>query len=118
QLFSVTASAARERLWISNAYFVPTSEMITMLAAAAQRGVDVRLLLPGRNTDVRLTRWAARSHYESLLRRGVRIYEYLPAMMHAKTMTADGHWFSIGTMNLDARSFVHNEETNVLAWER
>lgn len=117
RLFSVTASAARERLWVANAYFVPTSEMIAMLAAAAARGVDVRLLLPGRHTDVRLTRWAARSHYENLLRHGVRVFEYQPAMMHAKTMVADGRWLSIGTMNLDARSFVHNEEVNLLAWD-
>ena len=117
RLFTVTASAARERLWIANAYFVPSDEMVGMLKAAAARGVDVRLLLPGRHTDVRLTRWAARSHYETLLRGGVRIYEYQPSMMHAKTMVADGRWLSVGTMNLDARSFVHNEEVNVLAWD-
>lgn len=117
RLVSVTATAARERLWITNAYFVPTRELIDLLAGAARRGVDVRLLLPGRYTDVPLTRWAARSHYERLLRAGVRIYEYRPSMVHAKTMVADGRWISVGTMNLDARSFVHNDEINLLAWD-
>lgn len=116
-LFSITAAAARERLWITNAYFVPTPELLAMLESAARRGVDVRLLLPGRHTDIPLTRRAARSHYELLLRAGVRLYEYQPAMIHAKTLVADGRWVSIGSMNLDARSFVHNDEVNLLAWD-
>lgn len=118
RLFALTAAGARERLYLANAYFVPDESIIAMLTAAVRRGVDVRLLLPGAQTDVPLTRAAARSHYERLLRAGVRIWEYAPAMMHAKTFVVDRRWTAIGTLNLDPRSFTHNDEVVVLAWDR
>jgi len=118
QLIALTAAAARERMYITNAYFVPDDALLGMLAGAARRGVDVRLLLPGRFTDVPLTRAAARARYERLLRAGVRVWEYTPSMMHAKTFVVDGHWVSVGTLNLDARSFIHNDEVTLLAWDR
>jgi cardiolipin synthase len=117
RFFALTVASARSRLFISNAYFVPSEEMTGQLRAAARRGVDVRLLLPGHHTDVPMTRWAARGVYEKLLRSGVRIYEYQPGMMHAKTIAVDGVWSAVGTMNLDTRSFVHNDEIMLLAWD-
>lgn len=118
RLFALSVAAARERLYITSAYFVPGAEVIAQLAAAARRGVDVRLLLPGAHTDVPITRWAARGAYERLLRNGVRIYEYQPGMVHAKSAVVDGVWSAIGSMNLDNRSFVHNEEVVLLAWDQ
>jgi cardiolipin synthase len=85
-----------------------------MLIHAAKRGVDVRVLTAGEETDVKSVRWAARRYYEELLRGGVRIYEYRPTMMHAKTMVADDRWSTIGSMNFDNRSLAFNDETNLL----
>ena len=78
-----------------------------------RRGVDVRVLTVGSATDVRTTRWAGRKQYDALLRGGVRIFEFQPTMMHAKTLVADGLWSSIGTMNFDNRSMVFNSESNL-----
>ena len=82
--------------------------------AAAQRGVDVRILTPDGQTDVPLVRWAARAHYGELLAGGVRIWEYRPAMMHAKTFVVDGVWVGIGSMNFDNRSLAVNDESTLL----
>ncbi|HXH41189.1 MAG TPA: phospholipase D-like domain-containing protein [Thermoanaerobaculia bacterium] len=78
-----------------------------------RRGVDVRVIVPGEFNDVPVARQASRWHYELLLRRGIRIFEYLPAMMHAKTMVVDGAWTTIGSSNFDDRSFRLNDEVNV-----
>jgi cardiolipin synthase A/B len=74
--------------------------------------VDVRILTVSKETDVKTTWWAGRSRYEELLRAGVRIYEYQPTMMHAKTFIVDGKWGSIGSMNFDNRSLAFNNESN------
>lgn len=97
---------------ITTPYFVPDRRTQRLLMQAAQRGVDVCLLVPRKN-DVRLTRWAARAAYESLLDGGVRIYEYLPRMLHAKTAVVDGTYASIGTANMDYRSLFTNYELNL-----
>ncbi len=76
---------------------------------AARRGVDVQLLVPLRN-DVPLVRWAARAFYAALIAAGVRVYEYQPRMLHAKTITIDGQWAALGTANFDYRSFFLNYE--------
>lgn len=113
---SVLASlvgAARERLWITTPYFAPPDGGLYILIDAAQRGVDVRLLLPGR-TDVPLLRHAAHGAYARLLRGGVRIFEYAPCILHAKTMVCDGHLAVIGSANLDFRSLWFNAECNLL----
>jgi cardiolipin synthase len=75
--------------------------------------VDVRVLTAGPKTDVKVTRWAGRDHYGELLRGGVKVYEFQPGMMHAKTLVVDGVWSSIGTMNFDNRSVVFNDESNL-----
>jgi cardiolipin synthase len=88
-----------------------------LLASAAQRGVDVRLLLPGERTDVPLARHAAHGAYRFLLDRGVRVYEYQRATLHAKSMVVDGYASLIGSSNLDFRSFWLNAECNLLLFD-
>lgn len=107
---------AADRLWLSNPYFVPSRRIQNGLTAAARRGVDVRVLVPGKN-DVRLARWASHAAYAKLLAGGVRIFEYLPRVLHTKTALADDHWSMIGTSNLDYRSFFLNYEVNLFSSE-
>ena len=111
---ALTISGAKHRLYITNSYFVPDDDIVEMLVRAVRRGVDVRVLTAGETTDVKITRWAGRGRYQKLLEGGVRIYEYQPTMMHAKTLVADGCWSSVGTMNFDNRSMVFNDESNLL----
>jgi cardiolipin synthase len=110
------AAAARRRLWITNAYFAPGHTAVRVLAAAAHRGVDVRLLLPGR-TDVPVVRHAGHGYFAPLLRRGVRIFEYQAAILHAKTLVADGYLSVVGSTNLDFRSFLFNAECNLVIFD-
>lgn len=107
--------SARERLYITNAYFVPHSGLVPLLAEAARRGVDVRILTNGPRSDVRTTWLAGRSHYEPLLETGVRIYEYQPTTLHAKTFVVDGAWSAVTTINLDNRSLAYNDEVAFLS---
>jgi cardiolipin synthase A/B len=100
-------------VWLTTAYFAPDPNTINALTAAAKRGVDVRLLLPG-FTDSSLAFHAGRSHYEKLLRAGVKIYEQREVLLHAKTVVIDGVWSSIGSSNVDWRSFCHNDEINAV----
>ena len=111
RLLALTVAGARERLFISNAYFVPDDDFRRLLREAVARGVDVRILGAGHKTDTKVTWRASHARYEELLRGGVRIYEYQPSMMHAKTVVADGVWSIIGTMNFDNRSFALNDES-------
>lgn len=107
-------ASARRTLYISNSYFVPDDDFRRLLIAASQRGVDVRIMTTSDETDVKMTWLAGRSHYEELLEGGVRVYEYQPTMMHAKTIVADGLFASVGTLNFDNRSLVFNDESNLL----
>jgi cardiolipin synthase len=113
--YALAIGCARERLWISNSYFVPSENFRALLAAAAKRGVDVRILTCNEEGDVKSTYYAGRATYDALLARGVRIWEYQPAMMHAKTIVGDGRYVSIGTVNFDNRSMSFNDETTLLA---
>jgi len=115
RFLALSIAAAQRTLYITNAYFVPDDDFRRLLVQAAQRGVDVRLLTAGDKTDVPLTRFAGRARYEELLEAGVRIWEYQPSMMHAKTFVVDGVWSSVGTMNFDTRSLAFNDETNLVA---
>jgi cardiolipin synthase len=112
---ALSISGARRTLYITNSYFVPDEDFRNMLKAAAKRGVDVRILTVSNKTDVKTTWLAGRDYYEDLLRAGIRIYEYQPTMIHAKTLVADGKWTSIGSMNFDNRSMAFNDETNLVA---
>lgn len=112
-LFFSAITTARTRVWMTTPYFVPDNAILTALITAALRGVDVRLLLPAQ-TDHPLVHYAGRSYYRRLLRAGVRLYEYEKGMLHAKTMVVDRHYGTIGSANLDLRSFHTNFEIN--AW--
>jgi cardiolipin synthase A/B len=109
----IAAAAARQSLDITNSYFVPDRPTREALVRAARRGVRLRLLLPGKLTDAGPVRHAGRVYYARLLAAGVEIWEYLPARLHAKTMVVDGKWSTIGSVNLDRRSFAWNYESNL-----
>jgi cardiolipin synthase len=118
RFMALSIGCARRRLWISNSYFVPSDEFCGLLVRAVRRGVDVRVLIPDGHSDVRSTYWAARARYGRLLAGGVRIFEYTAAMMHAKTLVADGAWGAVGTMNFDNRSLAFNDETMLMVHDR
>ncbi|HEV2777129.1 MAG TPA: phospholipase D-like domain-containing protein, partial [Solirubrobacteraceae bacterium] len=98
--------------------FAPRPAFIEALTDAAQRGVDVRVLVPGPHTDKDLVRQAGHSVYEELLEGGVRIYEFCPTMIHAKTLTIDGAWSSVGSVNFDNRSFQLQDEVTLCICSR
>jgi cardiolipin synthase len=102
---------AEQQVHITNAYFAPDPQFLKVLTDAAQRGVEVKLILPSL-TDSWAVFHAGRSHYSKLLRAGVKIYERRGAVMHSKTASIDGVWSTIGSTNLDWRSFLHNDEIN------
>jgi len=110
--FSDMFADAEQSIYLTTPYFVPGRRTQRLLKEAAKRGVDVRLLVP-RKSDVRLARWAAQAAYAGLLDKGVRIYEYLPRMLHAKTIVVGGHYATVGTANMDYRSFFLNYELNL-----
>lgn len=112
-LYIVSMVSAKQRIWIANAYFVPDKDTIRALEGAVRRGVDVRVIVPGEIVDVPIVRHASRLHYDALLRHGIRLFEYEPTMMHAKTMVVDGIWTTVGSSNFDDRSFRLNDEVNV-----
>lgn len=111
---ALSLKGAQHTIYITNPYFIPNRELREWLTQAAGRGVDVRVLTASGNTDVKLTRWASRTRYAHLLEAGVRIYEYLPAMLHAKTMVVDGVFGSVGSLNLDNVSLRVNDEAILL----
>tara|TARA_A100001015_G_scaffold147806_1_gene163904 strand:- start:2229 stop:3401 length:1173 start_codon:yes stop_codon:yes gene_type:complete len=103
---------SKTRIWIINAYFVPDSMLLKGLNDAAQRGVDVRVLLPQVSDHFIPHTWASATFYSSLLTHGVQIFEYLPSVLHAKTMIIDD-WFLVGSSNLDHLSLLHNLEVDI-----
>jgi cardiolipin synthase len=118
RFLALTISGAQKTLYITNSYFVPDKDFRGMLEEAVHRGVDVRILTVSGKTDVKTTWYAGRYHYEELLLRGVRIYEYQPTMLHSKTIVADGVWSTIGSMNFDNRSMAFNNESNLVVLDR
>lgn len=104
---------AQTSIRITNAYFVPDEQLLDALERAAGRGVDVSLILPAQ-TDSWLVFHAGRTHYARLLRAGVRIHERQGAILHSKTALIDGVWATVGSTNLDWRSFLHNHELNAV----
>ena len=116
QIYSTLISAinsAETQVFLTNAYFVPDPQLLASLKEAVARGADVRLLLPEK-TDSAMVFYASRSFYDELLSAGVKIYERQGAMLHAKTALIDGVWSTIGSTNLDWRSFVNNQEINAV----
>ncbi|MBX3697095.1 MAG: hypothetical protein KF811_04755 [Dokdonella sp.] len=108
--------SSRERIWVTTPYFVPDSRTQAQLCDAARRGVDVRILVPGKS-DVGIAAWAARAAYAHMLKSGVRIWEYQTRMLHAKTLLVDRTWATVGTANFDYRSFFLNDELNLVVEE-
>ena len=105
--------SAETSAYLTNAYFVPDPQLLAALEAAAARGVDVRLILPSR-TDSWLVFHAGRDHYDRLLSAGVKLYERRGVILHSKTALIDGVWATVGSTNLDWRSFLHNHELNAV----
>jgi cardiolipin synthase len=110
---AVAIAAAEKRIWITNAYCTPTEDQVALLVAAVKRGVDVKLLVPGKHNDQPATKAAGRNSYGDLLEGGVKIYEFEPTMLHQKTMVVDSLFAMFGTSNLDARSSAINEEIDI-----
>jgi len=119
-LFLLAVESARKSVKITNPYFVPDDRMSRALADAARRGVEVTLITAGavRGTQNIVVRHASRAHFGRVLEAGVRVHEYGPAMLHAKTMVVDDQWVSIGSANLDNASFALNNELNVTSLDR
>lgn len=106
-------NSAETEVWLTNAYFVPDPQMLAALKSAVARGVDVRIVVTG-SSDSALVFHAGRSYYEQLLEDGVVILERRGALMHTKTAVIDGVWSTVGSTNLDWRSFLHNQEVNAV----
>jgi len=111
-LISAIESAETE-VCITNAYFVPHPQLLEALAAAARRGVDVKLVLPGK-TDNALVFHAGRAQYQPLLEAGVKIHERKERLLHTKSAVIDGVWSTVGSTNLDWRSLAYNDELNAV----
>jgi cardiolipin synthase A/B len=115
--FLLAVSSAQRSIHITNPYFVIDARMRDALVAARRRNVRVLVLVPGA-IDHNIVRQASRRQFGELLKAGVEIYEYLPALLHSKTMVIDGVWATIGSTNLDNRSFAVNDELNVIVYNR
>ncbi len=115
KVYLTVFSEARHRIWVTQGYFSPDQRFLDVLKDAARRGVDVRLLLPGA-TDSWITISSSRAHYAELLRAGVRIFERKDALQHAKTALVDDVWSTVGSTNLDYRSFLHANEVNAIIY--
>ena len=104
---------AEKQVYLTNAYFVPDPQLLKSLGDAAGRGVDVKLILPS-HSDSEIVFHAGRSHYSTLLNAGVKIYERVGPLLHSKTAVIDGVWSTVGSTNLDWRSFLDNDEINAV----
>jgi cardiolipin synthase len=112
-LFQLCILSAQKRLWIASPYLLPDTVTCRMLGSVCDQGVDVRILTMGPKSDKAYVYYTARERYGALLKQGIQIYEYQPSMMHGKIILIDQHWVSLGSANLDPRSFFHNDELNL-----
>ncbi len=117
-MYLLSLAAARERIDLSMAYFVPDELALKALEDALKRGVKVRIILPGTQTDAKLVRRASRALWGPILRAGGEIYEYQPTMFHCKVLVVDSLWSSVGSTNFDPRSFRLNDEANLNIYDR
>lgn len=115
-MFLLSIAAARHSIRIVNPYFIPDMLVLKLLKRARERGVEVDIIAPSEKIDQRLVRYVGRARWGGLLRRGVRFYEYQPALLHSKYFIVDEHWVSVGSCNLDDRSLCLNEEANLNIW--
>ncbi len=114
---AVAFASAEKTIFITNAYCAPSHNQVELLTKAAQRGVDVRLLVPGQHNDQPMTKSAGRGAYGELLEGGVKIFEYEPTMIHSKTLVVDGIFSVIGSSNFDSRSAQINEELDITVYD-
>jgi cardiolipin synthase len=112
-MYLLSIAAARRRILLEQAYFVPDDLTVETLLAARKRGVAIEVITPGPHTDQALVRRASRSRWGPLLAAGVRIHEFQPTNFHCKLMVVDGLWCSVGSTNFDNRSFRLNDEANL-----
>jgi cardiolipin synthase len=112
-MYFLAIASARHTIQMTTAYFAPRPMFVEALCAAARRGVDVQVIVPGPHIDRQVVRSAGRSVYAALLDAGISIFEYQPTMLHAKTLVIDGRWCSIGSANFDNRSFALNDEATL-----
>ena len=115
ETFAALMFAARNELVITTPYYAPDEQIQQALCSAGHRGVDTTIVFPARNDSWEIAA-TSRSYYRSLLEAGVRIFEYQPGLLHAKTLTVDGELALIGSANMDRRSFELNYENNILFW--
>lgn len=115
-MFLLAISSSRRTIFITNPYFVPDGTMEDALTAAVARGVRVVVLVPGQ-IDHNIVRQASRGKFGKMLKAGVEIHEYRAALLHAKTMVVDGIWSTVGSTNLDNRSFAMNDELNLVVYD-
>lgn len=112
-MYLLSIAAARKSIRLSASYFVPGELTSQELVEACRRGVKVEIIVPGAETDTEIVQHASRAHWGSLLKAGVKIYEYEPTMYHCKIMIVDDIWVSVGSANFDNRSFRLNDEANM-----
>jgi len=113
-LYYLAITAAKKEILIQNPYFLPDDDAIEALEKAVARGVDVRVMIPSTDvTDSAIVQHASHHHFGTLLKRGVKIYEYKKTLLHQKVMVIDGYWSSVGSTNFDDRSFELNDEISL-----
>ena len=112
-MYLLSIAAAQKSIRLASPYFVPGDLMVEGLIAARERGVAVEVILPGPHNDTQFVRLASRDRWAPLLQAGVKIYEYQPTMYHTKVMIVDDIWVSVGSANIDSRSFRLNDEANL-----
>jgi len=117
EFFFTAITTARRNVWIMTPYFVPDSALMLALLTAARRGIDVRVMVPFKSNHP-VAKYAGRYYYEELLEAGARVYEYPNGMLHAKVMVVDGAWGTVGSANMDIRSFRLNFELNLIVFSR
>jgi cardiolipin synthase len=116
-MYLLSIAAARKEIVLAAAYFVPDNVEVKTIVAALQRGVTVKIVVPGPHTDSEVVRRASRARWGELLDAGAEIYEYQPTMFHCKVMVIDGLWTSVGSTNFDNRSFAVNDEANLNVYD-
>ncbi|HEY1336277.1 MAG TPA: phospholipase D-like domain-containing protein [Bryobacteraceae bacterium] len=116
-LFQTLIATARQSIHITTPYFLPDRSARQELVRAIRRGVELKIVVPGKHSDHLLTRRSSRRLYGELLEQGAQIYEYQPSMIHTKSMVLDGVWSVVGSTNFDHRSFGLNDEVNLAAMD-
>jgi len=112
-LFQLLLASAQHSISITTPYFLPDHSLMKELCRAVERGIKVRILVPGQKSDHMVTRSTSRAGYGELLKAGAEVFEYQPAMIHAKVLCVDDLWVVVGSTNFDNRSFGINDEVNL-----